>query len=106
MSESSSRLNAYFLSATAAVAGAIGVSICCIAPFVLLAFGITGVHFIEAVEPYRPFVIVAEFVAYLSYRHFRPPPSCEADAPPSTFKQIVFWLAVAAIVAAIVAVGW
>ena len=95
----------YYVSATAAVAGAIGVSLCCLGPFLLLALGISGVHLIDAIEPYRPFIIAGELGAYLAYRHFRPAPSCDANSPSSGFKQLVFWIALTAIVGGIVVVA-
>jgi mercuric ion transport protein len=106
MSQSIETFRAYAVSAGAAVAGALGVSLCCIGPVVLLAFGVSGPHFIDALQPYRPWLIGGELVAYGSYRYFRPTPTCEADQPPGAYKQIAFWIALVVIVGSLLAVAW
>lgn len=100
------KLRPYAVSAGAAVAGAIGVSLCCIGPLVLLALGLGSLHVIDALQPYRPWLIGGELVAYLAYRHFRPARTCNADSPPDAFKQVAFWLALLVILGALVGLAW
>ncbi len=104
-SSPSPRSPSYLASATAAVAGAIGVSLCCIGPFVLLALGFTGPHLVEALEPYRPWVVGFELVAYVAYRRLRPPAVCETDAMNDRTKQALFWIALLLIVGSLVALA-
>ncbi|MFQ5584661.1 MAG: mercuric transporter MerT family protein [Calditrichia bacterium] len=83
------------------VAGAIGASICCIGPLVLLALGIGGawVGSLTALEPYRPIfmVITFTFLGYAFYRVYRKPKvECEPGSACATpkgnrFNKVSLW---------------
>lgn len=94
----------------AAIGSATAVAVCCVGPAVLLALGVTGVHFIEAIEPYRPFIILLEIAGYLYYKHTRRGRACRADGGCDEgggrlFQQIVFWVALTVAVGGIVALA-
>jgi len=86
-----------------AVAAAIGASICCVVPFVLLAVGIGGawVGSLSALAPYRPIFIIASLglLGYAFYRIYRKPKAEECEpgsycaVPQSNrINKIVLWL--------------
>lgn len=98
----------------AAVIAAIGASICCAGPLVLLALGIGGawVGTLTALEPYRPIFIgvVLVFLALAFHSLYIAPRKCAPDdacAVPGTLRnqRIIFWV-VTAILAALVAFPW
>ncbi|WP_198262994.1 mercuric transporter MerT family protein [sulfur-oxidizing endosymbiont of Gigantopelta aegis] len=84
----------------AAVIMAIGASLCCVGPLVLLALGIGGtwISSLAALEPYRPifigitlaFLFLAFHKLYLAPRQCAPGDAC---AVPSTLRnqKIIFW---------------
>ena len=85
----------------AAIIAAIGASLCCIGPLVLLALGIGGTWMsnLTALEPYRPiflgitlvFIFLAFRKLYLVPRKCAPGDVC---AIPATLRnqRIIFWL--------------
>jgi len=94
----------------AAIGSAMAVAVCCIGPAVLLALGVTGVHFIEVFEPYRPFIILLEIAGYLYYKQTRRGGTCRADGACDEgagrlFQQGVFWVALTVAVGGIVALA-
>jgi len=93
---------------------AIGSSICCVGPLVLLAFGISGawIGSLTALEPYRPIFIglAIIFLGFAFYRLYLARPVClpESDcACPRALKRqrLGFWI-VALIVFGLIAVPW
>ncbi len=85
----------------AAVLAAIGASLCCVGPLVLLGLGIGGtwIASLTALEPYRPWFIVTTLVfLFLAFRRlYLVPAPCapgEACAAPAARRnqRIVFWL--------------
>lgn len=85
----------------AAVATAIGASVCCVGPLVLLTLGIGGtwISTLTAFEPYRPFFILLTLLfLFLGFRQlYLVPPSCApGDACAVTTvrrnQRIIFWL--------------
>ena len=85
----------------AAALAAIGASLCCIAPLVLLALGIGGawISYLTALEPYRPiFVAVTLLFLGLAFRklYLVPQPCAPGDAcaVPATRRnqRIIFWV--------------
>lgn len=79
---------------------AIGASVCCIGPLVLLGLGIGGtwISYLTAFEPYQPIFVIITFVfLYLSYRKlYILPRQCangESCALPSVQRnqRIIFW---------------
>jgi mercuric ion transport protein len=87
-------------SLVAGVLGAIGASVCCVGPLVLLTLGIGGawVGNLTAFEPYRPYLMVATlvFLGVAFRRLYLVPPVCEpgkACAEPTVLKRqrLIFW---------------
>ncbi len=90
-------------SLTAAVVAAVVASICCVGPFLLLALGVGGawIGSLTALEPYRPFFMVATvfFLAYAFYRVYRQPRTEECEpgsfcANPRSVRlnKILLWM--------------
>ena len=87
-------------SMVAAFVAAIGASLCCVAPLVLLALGIGGtwISYLTALEPYRPiFIGITLIFLGLAFRKlYLVPQQCtpgDACALPATRRnqRIVFW---------------
>lgn len=85
----------------AAALAAIGASLCCIGPLVLLALGVGGtwISNLAALEPYRPvFVGITLVFLFLAFRKlYLVPRQCapgDACAIPSTLRnqRIIFWV--------------
>jgi len=84
----------------AATLAALGASLCCIGPLVLLALGIGGtwISTLTALEPYRPvFIAITLVFLFLAYRKlYLIPSKCtsgEACAVPGVLRnqRIIFW---------------
>src|SRR6201984_2281680 len=98
----------------AGILSAIGASICCVGPLVLLALGVSGawIGSLTALEPYRPFFIgiALLFLAfafhrlYLARRVCAPGSTC---ANPRTLKRqrLAFWI-VTILVLGLISVPW
>lgn len=93
---------------------AIGASVCCVGPLVLLALGIGGtwIGSLTKMEPFRPWFIGLTFLflALAFRRLYRVPQVCAPAAPcanPRTLKRqrMIFWM-VAALLLALLAVPW
>src|SRR5438874_3671798 len=73
------------LSMMAGVLAAIGASVCCVGPLVLLGLGVSGAWIgnLVAVEPFRPiFIAVTLLFFVLAYRKlYRRAAVCATDAP-------------------------
>ncbi len=98
----------------AGVAAAIGASLCCVAPLVLLSLGIGGAWIgnLTALEPYRPiFVGITLLFLGLAFRRlYLVPQECEpgkpcADAKVRRRQRILFWI-VTVPVLALLAFPW
>lgn len=101
-------------SLVAGALAAIGASVCCVGPLVLLTLGIGGVWVgnLTALEPVRPFFIGVTllFITLAFRRLYLAPQVCEPGTPcadPRTMKRqrLVFWLVVV-ILAGLLAVPW
>ncbi len=84
-----------------AIIAAIGGSLCCIGPLVLLGLGIGGtwISNLTALEPYRPiFISITLVFLFLAFRKlYLVPRQCspgDACAIPSTLRnqRIIFWV--------------
>ncbi|WP_020681920.1 mercuric transporter MerT family protein [Marinobacterium rhizophilum] len=93
---------------------AIGASVCCVGPLVLLAFGIGGswISSLTAMEPYRPIFVALTFLFLgLAFRKlYFVPQACTTgaacDDPRSRMLQrVVFWV-VSALLLGLLAVPW
>ena len=101
-------------SLAAGALAAIGASVCCVGPLVLLTMGIGGawVASLSALEPMRPFFIGATllFVALAFRRLYLVPQVCGLGTPcadPRTIQRqrLMFWIVVVAL-ASLLAVPW
>ncbi|VAW95114.1 Mercuric transport protein, MerT [hydrothermal vent metagenome] len=106
MAESSNPKNTG--SIVAASLAAIGASLCCIGPLVLLAMGIGGtwISTLTAFEPYRPiFIGITLIFLFMAFRKlYILPRQCAPDgacALPSTLRnqRIIFWIVSAILIA-------
>lgn len=111
MSESSvSTYKSLISSSVAAALAAIGASLCCVGPLVLITLGIGGtwISQLTALEPYSPifsgitliFLFMAFRKLYLIPRQCSPGDSC---ALPSTLRnqRIIFWIVTIVLIALI-----
>src|SRR6516165_5057913 len=97
-----------------AILSAIGASICCVGPLVLLALGVSGawIGSLTAIEPYRPFFIglTLLLLGFAFYRLYLARPVCSPESAcvnPRTLKRqrLGFWI-VAVVVLGLIAVPW
>lgn len=97
-----------------AVTAAIGASVCCVGPLVLLTLGIGGawMSHLTAMEPYQPIFIgaVLLFLGLAFHKLYIAPRQCapgDACAVPGTLRnqRIIFWV-VTVILAALVTFPW
>lgn len=88
-------------SMVAGALAAIGASLCCVAPLVLLALGVGGAWMsnLTALEPIRPFFFAATliFLGLAWYGLYRAPRDCAPGtlcAVPQTLQRqrLIFWL--------------
>ena len=98
----------------AGMVAALGASICCVGPLVLLALGVSGawIGSLTALEPYRPFFIglALLFLAFAFHRLYLARRVCapgSACANPRTFKRrrLGFWT-VTILVLGLISVPW
>jgi mercuric ion transport protein len=98
----------------AGILSAIGASICCVGPLVLLALGVSGawIGSLTALEPYRPIFIglTVLFLGFAFYRVYLKRPACSPEsacANPRTLKnqRLAFWI-VTVLVLGLIAVPW
>lgn len=101
-------------SLVAGVLAAIGASVCCVAPLVLLALGIGGAWIgnLTAFEPYRPlFVGLTLLFLGLAFRKlYLVPQACTpgtpcADSQTAKRQRVTFW-SVAVLLLGLLAVPW
>jgi mercuric ion transport protein len=98
----------------AGILAAVGASICCVGPLVLLALGVSGawIGSLTALEPYRPFFIglALLFLAFAFHRLYLARRVCapgSACANPRTLKRqrLAFWI-VTILVLGLISVPW
>ena len=109
MSDTASNKDRSLISATVAAGlAAIGASLCCIGPLVLIALGIGGtwISYLTALEPYRPiFVAVTLVFLFMAFRKlYIIPRQCapeDACAIPAVLRnqRIIFWVVTILLVA-------
>ena len=94
---------------------AVGASICCAGPLILLLLGISGswISNLTLLEPYRPIFIVAVLAlfGFAGWKVYRPVEDCEpgtACAVPQIRKrrQVTFWLMALAALALVTSNYW
>lgn len=98
----------------AGILSAIGASICCVGPLLLLALGVSGawIGSLTAFEPYRPIFIILTlaFLAFAFHRLYLARRVCAPEsgcANPSTLKRqrLAFWI-VTVVVLGLISVPW
>ena len=98
----------------AGILSAMGASICCVGPLLLLALGVSGVWIgsLTALEPYRPIFIglTLLFLGFAFYRVYLARPACSPEsacANPRTLnrQRMAFWI-VTLLVLGLIAVPW
>jgi mercuric ion transport protein len=98
----------------AGILSALGASICCVGPLVLLALGVSGawIGSLTALEPYRPILIgvTVVFLGLAFYRLYLARPACSPESacgnPPALRRQrVIFWI-VTVLVLGLIAVPW
>ena len=92
--------------------GAIGISVfasfiglCCIGPWAVVLFGVSGAVTMARWAPVRPYIlgVAAIMLAWAFWRVYRPQPACEdgsCPAGPSTWLKVILWTAALMIVVA------
>lgn len=86
------------LSVITATLAALGASLCCLGPVILITMGIGGswMSSMSALEPYRPIFIAITFIfLFLAYRKlYLLPAKCGSCTEPSALKKqrIIFWI--------------
>ncbi len=85
----------------AATLAAVGASLCCVGPFVLLMLGVGGtwIGSLTAMEPYRPlfFGVTLLFLSLAFYKLYLQPQVCTpgtpcADPTSRRNQRIIFWM--------------
>ena len=98
----------------AGILSAIGASICCVGPLVLLALGVSGawIGSLTVLEPYRPAFIglTLLFLGLAFYRLYLVRPACSLEsacANPRSLRhqRLAFWI-VTILVLGLIAVPW
>jgi mercuric ion transport protein len=101
-------------SLVAGALAAVGASVCCVVPLALLALGIGGAWVVNltALEPIRPFFVVATlgFLGLAFHRLYLQAPVCEpdtacADARVLRRQRRIFW-GVTGVLLAFLSVPW
>lgn len=102
------------VSLIAGAISAIGASVCCIGPLLLLALGIGGtwISYLTAMEPYRPFFIglTLLFIGLAFRKLYSAPQVCTPNTScgdPHTCQRqrLAFWI-IAALASGLLAVPW
>lgn len=84
----------------ASALAAIGASLCCVAPLVLVSLGLGGAWLanLTQLEPYRPFFVALALalLAMAAYKLYRQPATCTpgqacADGAVQRRQRLIFW---------------
>ena len=98
--------------AAATSAGAIGISafasfigLCCIGPWAVALFGVSGAITMARWAPVRPYILIvaAVMLAWGFWRVYRPRPACDGDtctAGPTIWLKVMLWVAAVMVVLA------
>ncbi len=96
----------------ATTGGAVGISavasfigLCCIGPWAVVLFGVSGAVTMARFAPFRPYIlaVAAVMLAWAFWRVYRPQPVCadgSCPAGPSTRLKVMLWVAAAMVVLA------
>jgi mercuric ion transport protein len=97
------------------VLSAIGASICCVGPLLLLLLGVSGswIANLTTFEPYRPifFLFVLLSFGYSGWKIYRPIGECEPDTACSVIviqqrRKITFWLSALMVIVLVTSSYW
>ena len=92
--------------------GAIGISafasfigLCCIGPWAVVLFGVSGAVTMARWAPYRPYIlaVAALMLTWAFWRVYRPQPVCEDGScaeGPSSWLKIMLWVSLVMIILA------
>jgi hypothetical protein len=92
--------------------GAIGISafasfigLCCIGPWAVVLFGVSGAVTMARWAPYRPYIlaVAAAMLAWAFWRVYRPQPVCDDGScveGPSTWLKTMLWVSLVMIILA------
>ena len=96
----------------ATTGGAIGISafasfigLCCIGPWAVVLFGVSGAVTMARWEPFRPYILAVALamLAWAFWRVYRPQPACadgSCPAGPSPWLKVMLWVALLLVVLA------
>lgn len=108
MTDISNKRGSYVSNTIAAGMAAVGASLCCIGPLVLISIGIGGtwISYLTALEPYQPiFAAITVLFLFLAFRKlYLVPRQCSVDelcASPTVLRnqRIIFWIATVILIA-------
>ena len=97
------------------IIAAIGASLCCVGPLVLLLLGISGswISTLTEFEPFRPYFTVGVIImfSWAGYQLYRPAEECEAGSicaiPETRMRyQIIFWIAAVLSLILVTSIYW
>ncbi|WP_218352366.1 mercuric transporter MerT family protein [Alteromonas lipotrueiana] len=103
------------LSMLSAISAAIGASLCCAGPLVLLLLGVSGswISTLTVFAPYQPFFILITvlLLSYAGWSVYQKEEVCEADsrcAQPKTMRRrkALFWITTAIVAVLITSQYW
>ncbi len=81
------------------------IGLCCIGPWAVVLFGVSGAVTMARWAPFRPYIIgvATVMLAWAFWRVYRPQPVCEdgtCSTGPSTWLKVTLWLAALMVVLA------
>lgn len=94
---------------------AVGASLCCAGPFLLVSIGVSGAWIanLTLLEPYRPIFIAAVIGMFLwgGWKIYRPAKACApgtscAIPEVQVRRKVIFWIAVTAAVCLVLSPYW
>lgn len=94
---------------------AVGASLCCVGPFLLVSIGVSGAWIVNLtlLEPYRPIFIAAVIGMFLwgGWKIYRPANACvpgTSCAIPEVRarRKVIFWIAVTAAICLVCSPYW
>ncbi|SNT69823.1 mercuric transporter MerT family protein [Psychrobacter sp. LV10R520-6] len=103
------------LSMIGGILAAIGASVCCVGPLVLLLLGVSGswIGNLTAFEPYKPIFVLFVLLSfgYSGWKIYRPVGECEPDTACAVIaiqqrRKIIFWLSASVAIVLVTSNYW
>ena len=97
------------------IIAAIGASLCCVGPLILLLLGVSGtwISTLTAFEPFRPYLMVGVLIlfSWAGFQLYRPIEKCEVGSicaiPEARLRyQIIFWVAAVFALTLVTSIYW